>query len=128
MAGFDITYHPAEYEQPTPGRGSIKARAWNVQSDAPRLSLNGEWKFRYSLTAAIPDTFSQPDGVDDAKWDKLAVPSTWVFKGYGKPAYQNIIFPFPVDPPFVPDENPTGDYRLKFDLPKDWPLKEGEVS
>lgn len=39
---------------------------------------------------------------------------------HGRPIYTNIRFPFPIDPPHVPDENPTGDYRRHFDLPAGW--------
>ncbi|MEV0412954.1 sugar-binding domain-containing protein [Streptomyces sp. NPDC050448] len=45
------------------------------------------------------------------------VPSHWQLHGYGRPIYVNIAYPIPVDPPFVPDENETGDYRRTFDLP-----------
>lgn len=124
---MNITYHPAEYEDPRPGRGSLPPRAWNVQSDAARLSLNGSWKFRYSPIAAIPETFAQSAEFDDSKWDLLAVPSHWVLHGYGAPAYTNVKFPFPVDPPFVPTENPTGDYRHTFSLPFGWSMKDGAV-
>ena len=48
------------------------------------------------------------------------MPSHWQLHGYGAPAYTNVRYPFPVDPPFVPDENPTGDYRVSFDVPSDW--------
>ena len=48
------------------------------------------------------------------------MPSHWQLHGYGAPAYTNVRYPFPVDPPFVPDENPTGDYRRAFELPADW--------
>ena len=50
------------------------------------------------------------------------MPSHWVLAGdgaYGKPIYTNVIYPFPVDPPHIPDENPTGEYRRRFDRP-DW--------
>ena len=50
------------------------------------------------------------------------MPSHWVLTGdgaYGKPIYTNVIYPFPIDPPHVPDENPTGEYRRRFDRP-DW--------
>ena len=124
---LDMTYHPAEYEDPKPGRGAIKPRSWNVASDAQKVLLNGDWRFRFSPTARISEEFAQPDGVDDKKWEKTPVPSHWVLHGHGAPAYQNIQFPFPVDPPFVPDENPTGDYRLSFDLPKNWSLDKGKV-
>lgn len=36
---------------------------------------------------------------------------------YGHPIYTNIRYPFPVDPPAVPDANPTGDHRRGFTLP-----------
>jgi len=124
----DIIYHPSEYEDPKPGRGSIKPRSWNVQSDSARLSLNGDWKFRFSPTAAISEDFATNDHVHDAQWETMPVPSHWVLHGHGKPAYQNVQYPFPVDPPFVPDENPTGDYRLPFDMPQNWKLKNGTVS
>jgi beta-galactosidase len=96
----------------TPGSGRrTPARAW-LDSDAPQLSLNGDWDFRWSPTAT-------PD--EDGEWDTLPVPSHWVLHGdgrYGRPQYTNIRFPFPVDPPHVPDENPTGDYRRAFTHPE----------
>ena len=42
------------------------------------------------------------------------MPSHWQLHGYGAPAYTNVVYPFPVEPPHVPDENPTGDYRRTF--------------
>ncbi|HZA84144.1 MAG TPA: glycoside hydrolase family 2 TIM barrel-domain containing protein, partial [Actinomycetes bacterium] len=52
-----------------------------------------------------------------AAWAALPVPSHWQLHGYGAPAYTNVAYPFPVDPPHVPAENPTGDYRVRFRLP-----------
>jgi beta-galactosidase len=124
---MNVIQHPAEYESPKPGHGSLQPRSWNILSDSARHSLNGQWRFRFSPTAAVSEGFAQPDA-EDQDWEEIPVPSTWVLHGYGKPAYQNVQFPFVVDPPFVPTENPTGDYRLTFDLPKDWPLDQGEVS
>jgi beta-galactosidase len=63
------------------------------------------------------------EGFDDHSWESIQVPSHWVLQGdgaYGRPIYTNIQFPFPIDPPHVPDENPTGDYRRHFDIPADW--------
>ncbi|HET6550035.1 MAG TPA: glycoside hydrolase family 2 TIM barrel-domain containing protein, partial [Solirubrobacter sp.] len=101
-----------------PGDGLRPARAW-LHSDAPRLSLNGSWAFRYSPRTDAPLDFVERR-FDDSGWDRLAVPSHWQLHGYGAPAYTNVRYPFPVDPPFVPDENPTGDYRLTFDVPAAW--------
>ena len=49
------------------------------------------------------------------------MPSHWVLPAggpYGQPIYTNVQYPFPIDPPHVPDENPTGDHRRTFELPE----------
>ncbi|WP_326726715.1 glycoside hydrolase family 2 TIM barrel-domain containing protein [Streptomyces phaeochromogenes] len=105
-----------------PGHGALRpARSW-LHSDAPSRSLNGSWRFRLSPTASVTEDFAADGFVDDG-WDSIPVPSHWVLEGdgaYGRPIYTNIQFPFPIDPPHVPDENPTGDYRRRFDVPADW--------
>ncbi|MDR6979054.1 beta-galactosidase [Streptomyces sp. 3330] len=105
-----------------PGRGALRpARSW-LHSDAPTLSLNGTWRFRLSPTASVAEDFAAEDH-DDRGWDDLTVPSHWVLEGdgaHGRPIYTNVQFPFPIDPPHVPDENPTGDHRRHFEMPADW--------
>ncbi|WP_230196133.1 glycoside hydrolase family 2 TIM barrel-domain containing protein [Streptomyces coriariae] len=105
-----------------PGRGALRpARSW-LHSDAPTRSLNGPWRFRLSPTASVAEDFAAVD-FDDRSWEDLPVPSHWVLEGdgaHGRPIYTNVQFPFPIDPPHVPDENPTGDHRRHFDLPADW--------
>ncbi|MFB7494485.1 glycoside hydrolase family 2 TIM barrel-domain containing protein [Streptomyces sp. NPDC056161] len=105
-----------------PGRGALRpARSW-LRSDAPSRSLNGPWRFRLSPTASAAEDFAADD-FDDAGWDSIPVPAHWVLQGdgaYGRPIYTNRQFPFPIDPPHVPDENPTGDYRRHVDIPADW--------
>jgi beta-galactosidase len=93
-----------------------------LHSDAPSLSLNGDWRFRLSPIATVAEDFSDA-GFDDSGWDSIPVPSHWVLQGdgkYGSPIYTNVQFPFPIDPPHVPDENPTGDYRRHFEIPSEW--------
>src|ERR1700754_2368202 len=106
------------FEERTPGEGVRPARAF-LHSDAPALSLNGDWAFRYAERADAPADFVDRD-FDDSGWDRLPVPPHWQLHGYGAPAYTNVRYPFPVDPPFVPDENPTGDYRVRFEVPEAW--------
>jgi beta-galactosidase len=106
------------FEAHSPGEGVREPRA-SLRSDAPRLALNGDWAFRLSPRADGAADFVDLD-FDDAGWDRLPVPSHWQLHGYGAPAYTNVRYPFPVDPPFVPDENPTGDYRVAFAVPADW--------
>ncbi|MEU0243180.1 glycoside hydrolase family 2 TIM barrel-domain containing protein [Streptomyces sp. NPDC006235] len=109
------------YEDVSPGSGALPPRAWACASDAHRLSLDGTWRFRLSPTATARDeSFARPD-FDDRGWDELPVPGHWVLHGHGAPAYTNTVYPFPVDPPRVPTENPTGDHRIAFDLPGNWP-------
>ena len=48
------------------------------------------------------------------------VPSNWEMHGFGRPIYTNVVYPFPLNPPRVPDDNPTGCYRTYFNLPKEW--------
>ncbi|WP_432879078.1 glycoside hydrolase family 2 TIM barrel-domain containing protein [Kribbella sp. CA-245084] len=105
------------WEDPGSGYGVLPARA-AVRSDAPRLSLNGQWRFRWSPT--VPAAGFEAVDFDDSDWDWLPVPSSWPMHGHGSPAYTNQKYPFPVDPPYVPDENPTGDHRLEFQLPESW--------
>ena len=106
------------YHQVIRESDGLAARA-HVVSDAPRLSLNGQWRFRLSPSADVAVDFAEP-GFDDTAWAQLPVPSHWPLYGdgvYGRPIYTNVRFPIPVEPPFVPDENPTGDHWLTFDVP-----------
>ncbi|MEU0331893.1 glycoside hydrolase family 2 TIM barrel-domain containing protein [Streptomyces sp. NPDC006193] len=114
-------------EDVSPGRGTLPPRAWYASSDAPSLSLNGSWRFRLSDTAdAEDDSFAAP-GYDAGDWAEIRVPGHWVLQGHGSPVYTNHRYPFPVDPPRVPTENPTGDHLRVFALPADWPAAGGAV-
>ncbi len=107
-------------DDPGPGSGYLAPRAL-LDSDAQHASLNGQWRFRMVGRASSElDGFWDP-GFDDDGWDRIAVPCHWQLNGYGTPAYTNVAYPIPVDPPAVPDANPTGDYRVRFDLPPGWP-------
>ncbi len=103
-----------------PGEGRRAPRA-HVTSDAARLVLDGTWSFHLVPRADdATDGFEAP-GFDDTTWGTIEVPGHWQLQGHGNPAYTNVRYPFPVDPPFVPDENPTGEYRRVFELPEEWP-------
>lgn len=79
-------------------------------------SLNGSWKFKYHDTInKVEDGFYNAD-YDANTWDELIVPSNWQMHGYDKPNYTNVNYPFPFDPPFVPNENPTGLYIRDFNV------------
>lgn len=82
--------------------------------------INGIWRFAYAPSPAeAPETFYE-DAFDVEQWDELPVPSSWQMHGYGRPHYTNVSYPFPVDPPHIPTENPTGCYKRAFFLPAGW--------
>lgn len=121
------------WESTLPGAGRRSPRA-DAVTDATVQSLNGIWRFRLSPTAAgTGDDFFGAD-FDDSGWDEMRVPSHWVLEEFtplaGGPArrmlgteegplYTNTAYPIPLDPPYVSTENPTGDYRLVFEVPAD---------
>ncbi|NYI04428.1 glycoside hydrolase family 2 TIM barrel-domain containing protein [Allostreptomyces psammosilenae] len=102
-----------------PGAGRREPRA-GFTSDAPRIELNGPWRFHLSPSVAEAPTGVADPEFDDSGWGELPVPSLWQMHGHGSPAYTNVDYPFPIEPPFVPDENPTGDYRRDFEVPEGW--------
>ena len=95
------------------------------------LDLNGTWKFNWVKDPDLrPVDFYKPH-FDVSYWDDIEVPSNWQLKGYGKPIYTNITFPFAKNPPKVTDPapenytshdtpNPVGSYRRDFEIPADW--------
>jgi beta-galactosidase len=97
-----------------PGRGTLPARAY-LHSDAPRLSLNGEWQFRLSPGVRVAPEDDWQLGEALKGFGSLPVPSSWPMHGHGAPAYTNVQFPFPVEPPHVPETNPIGDYVFTFE-------------
>ena len=81
-------------------------------------NLTGVWKFRYTSSFNdIEAPFYEAD-YNANSWDDLPVPSNWQLHGYDKPNYTNINYPFPFDPPFVPDNNPAGLYIRDFTIEK----------
>lgn len=97
-----------------PGEGSEPPRT-RLRSDAPAQPLDGTWQFRVSASVLdIPDD-TWLDGTAGV-WSELVVPGHWNLNGFGLPAYSNVQFPFPIDPPHPPDHNPIGDYRRAFSL------------
>ncbi len=91
------------------------------RSQSPYFKLlNGAWMFAYySSPDRAPVDFYEED-FDCCEWDQIVVPSNWQMKGYGYPHYTNSIYPIPIDPPYVPDQNPTGCYIREFEIDDSW--------
>ncbi|WP_274362943.1 glycoside hydrolase family 2 TIM barrel-domain containing protein [Paenibacillus thermotolerans] len=83
-------------------------------------TLNGTWKFRYAESIKKAEEGFYQENYDSSAWDDLIVPSCWQTNGYDQLQYTNINYPFPFDPPYVPDENPCGMYVRRFNLTGAW--------
>ena len=126
---FDLSYHT---QLETLHIGCEKPRAYFVpfSADAENtddrslsdrfLSLCGTWDFRYCRNKTELGDFLSPDA--PAFRETIPVPMSWQMlldRDYDKPQYTNHGYPFPVDPPFVPAENPCGLYRRTFTVTKE---------
>ncbi len=79
-------------------------------------SLVGKWDFKYYKTVDnVPDLTCESAEFSE----KLDVPKNWQMelnRGYDVPHYTNVRYPYPIDPPHVPSENPAGLYRRFFEI------------
>ncbi len=101
------------YENPErTSENRCPARSWYIPGGVSRQHmLNGDWQFAYfQRDIDVPETVTQ--------WDTIPVPSCWQLHGYENPNYSNINYPYPCDPPYVPDDNPCGIYQRSFELDK----------
>ncbi len=85
----------------------LPQRAYYIPENS-QIMLNGEWNFKFFD--------SDYDECEITEWDKIEVPSCWQLKGYEKPYYTSSNYPYPVDPPYVPDINPMGVYMREFEI------------
>ena len=88
------------------------------ESDRMQL-LNGTWKFQYFTSIYnIKDSFFEKN-YDTENFDEIRVPSVWQMAGYDTHQYTNIRYPFPFDPPYVPQDIPCGAYVHNFEYSRD---------
>ena len=88
------------------------------ESDRMQL-LNGTWKFQYfNSIYDVQEPFFEKD-YDTENFDEIQVPSVWQMAGYDTHQYTNIRYPFPFDPPYVPQDIPCGTYVHTFVYHKD---------
>ncbi len=99
-------YIPSSKQEADP----VSAR---TASDRIRM-LNGTWQFRYYESIYdLQDRFYE-EGYKTEEYDTVTVPGVWQNYGYDSHQYTNIRYPFPLDPPYVPQENPCGTYIKEF--------------
>ena len=81
--------------------------------------LNGNWKFRfYESIYDLEEKFYEEDA-DLSEFGEIPVPGIWQNYGYDSHQYTNVRYPIPLDPPYVPQENPCGTYVCEFDYKKE---------
>ena len=111
--------------------GTMPARAYYIpaskrmdhlaehREESDRIQfLNGNWKFRFFRSIYdVQEPFYEP-GYDTSDFGEISVPGVWQMAGYDSHQYTNIRYPFPFDPPFVPQDNPCGAYVHTFDYVK----------
>ncbi len=101
-----------------PYQSAGKAKTSDRTASANFISLCGDWDFKYYNSITEIDDFCAEDFTTDG-FDKLTVPMSWQVmyeRGYDTPNYMNINYPFPINPPHVPNENPCGLYVRSFNV------------
>ena len=90
---------------------------WHRESSDRLQMLSGcPWHFAwYPSIHDLQDHFYEPDYEAGKWWQKEEVPFCWQMRGYDSPQYTNIRYPFPFDPPYVPQDNPCGAYLHRFE-------------
>ena len=129
---------PPEWEDPLVFAINKEApRAWYIPFESvERLggglwdselirSLNGLWKFHFSVNPGErPVGFFQED-FDVQDWEEIPVPANWEMHGYDYPIYTNVRYPFDRNPPYIQDNyNPVGSYRRELSIPEEWEGKQ----
>ncbi len=111
------TMPPRAYYIPASMRMDTLAES---REDSDRFQLlNGEWHFSYhSSIYELKDAFYETD-FDASSFARIQVPGNWQTAGYDTHQYTNIRYPFPFDPPYIPQDNPCGAYIREFDYQRD---------
>ncbi len=85
------------------------------REDSDRFQLlNGVWKFQYYKSVYDLKEAFYRTSFNTKDFDDITVPGVWQIAGYDSPQYTNIRYPFPFDPPYLPQDIPCGAYVRKF--------------
>lgn len=100
----------------TAGKDTIQqVRTWREDSDRIQMLSGCPWHFRYFPSIhEVHEAFFMSDFMPDGSWTQEKVPFCWQMRDYDENQYTNIRYPFPFDPPFVPQHNPCGAYLHHF--------------
>ncbi|RFU24565.1 hypothetical protein B7463_g11778, partial [Scytalidium lignicola] len=110
---WEFNYARSPLEAPDPKEYALVDG--RMQPDT-EISSPSELSGSFSMVSNINVSNHQPI----SPWITINVPGHWQLQGHGRPHYTNVVFPFPVCPPEVPTQNPTGTYRRSFYVPSTW--------
>lgn len=98
----------------------------HINPKASRIkSLNGVWKFNYAKNPKSKINSFYKEDFNCSDWNNIDVPGSWELQGYDAPIYTDTRYPFPANPPYVPqDYNPVGQYITTFNIPADFKGKD----
>lgn len=103
--------------------GRREARTAFYRDSSDKISLNGIWNFLYLEAPELsPEGFMNKNANDG--WGEIDVPSVWQLRGYDAMHYTDVLYLFPIRPPYVPSQNPTGIYKKTVRLTKKWLQKD----
>ncbi|MEZ8100141.1 beta-galactosidase subunit alpha [Vibrio bivalvicida] len=102
---------------------SVKtAQTFQRELSSHFMLLSGQWNFNFFTNPMlVPEEFYSQKM---EQWGQITVPNMWQMEGHGDLQYTDEGFPFPIDVPFVPSDNPTGAYQRTFTLGENWNNKQ----
>lgn len=121
-----LTAQQNDWENPEkPSFNTIPAHAHFIPEEAPRMSLDGMWRFKIVQNPSLRslDFFKSTELTKD--WKQIKVPANWQTEGVDKYIFTDVEYPIPINPPFVPqDYNPVGSYQKDFVVDPSWTDKQ----
>ncbi len=92
------------------------AKTFKKENTSFYQTLDGTWKFiLLDAPEFLPENFASKT-FDHSLWNDIKVPSCWQLEGYDEMSYTDLYYRFPINPPYVPTENPTGVYHRTFNI------------
>lgn len=126
LAPILVSAQKNDWENPEkPSFNTVPAHAHFIPKEAPKLSLDGMWRFRIVQNPSLRSTDFFKNTDQTKNWKQIKVPANWQTEGFDKYIFTDVEYPIPPNPPLVPkDYNPVGEYQKDFVLGPSWQGKQ----